>query len=97
MILNNVTTKLFSAVNVLVAADDAKKDGASSTAAIDNLQEVICNVGTAIGVIMLAYGGIKFALAFQKMDQQGEHQAVFSVVSGAVLIGLSAVITALNP
>lgn len=45
---------------------------------------------------MLVYGGIKFAMAFRQMDQQGEHQAVYSVVAGGVLVGLSALVTALT-
>ena len=94
MYLNDVMTKLItSLVNVLVADSAPNKQ---YTRSINNLQDIICDVGKSIGFIMLAYGGIKFALAFQKMDQQGEHQAVFSVVSGAVLIGLSAIISALS-
>jgi len=30
------------------------------------------------------------------MDQQGEHQAVYSVVAGGILVGLSALVTALT-
>ena len=51
---------------------------------------------SAIGAVMLVYGGIKFAMAFRQMDQQGEHQAVYSVVAGGVLVGLSALVTALT-
>ncbi len=92
MNLMDVTCRLENiAMNVSCAAAET-----AYTASINKLQKVICNVGTAIGVIMLAYGGIKFALAFQKMDQQGEHQAVFSIVSGAILMGLSVVITELG-
>ncbi|MCR4567803.1 MAG: hypothetical protein K5769_07110 [Pseudobutyrivibrio sp.] len=93
-LINCTTNFRYSVVSKLVMLGDG--DGGSYTGAIDKLKDVICNIGTALGVIMLAYGGIKFALAFQKMDQQGEHQAVFSIVSGAVLMGLSAVITALG-
>lgn len=69
---------------------------ASYTTAINNLKTVLITLGSAIGAVMLVYGGIKFAMAFRQMDQQGEHQAVYSVVAGGVLIGLSALITALT-
>ena len=66
------------------------------THAIDSLKGVLITLGTSIGVVMLVYGGIKFAMTFRQMDQQGEHQAVYSVVAGGVLVGLSALITALT-
>lgn len=64
--------------------------------AITNLKTVLISLGSAIGAVMLVYGGIKFAMAFRAMDQQGEHQAVYSVVAGGVLIGLNALVTALT-
>lgn len=69
---------------------------ASYTSAITNLKNVLITLGSAIGAVMLVYGGIKFAMAFRQMDQQGEHQAVYSVVAGGVLIGLSALVSALT-
>ena len=47
----------------------------SYTTAITNLKSVLLTLGSAIGAVMLVYGGIKFAMAFRSMDQQGEHQA----------------------
>ena len=64
--------------------------------AITNLKTVLLSLGSAIGAVMLVYGGIKFAMAFRQMDQQGEHQAGYSVVAGGILVGLSALITALT-
>ena len=64
--------------------------------AITNLKGVLLTLGAAIGAVMLVYGGIKFAMAFRQMDQQGEHQAVYSIVAGGVLIGLSALVAALT-
>lgn len=68
----------------------------SYTNAITSLKGVLITLGSAIGAVMLVYGGIKFAMAFRQMDQQGEHQAVYSVVAGGVLLGLSALVTALT-
>lgn len=64
--------------------------------AITNLKGVLLTLGAAIGAVMLVYGGIKFAMAFRQMDKQGEHQAVYSIVAGGVLIGLSALVAALT-
>lgn len=66
------------------------------THAIDSLKGVLIILGTSIGAVMLVYGGIKFAMAFRQMDQQGEHQAVYSVVAGGVLLGLGAFVAVLT-
>ena len=66
------------------------------THAIDALKGILITLGTSIGAVMLVYGGIKFAMAFRVMDQQGEHQAVYSVVAGGVLLGLGAVVALLT-
>ena len=59
---------------------------------INQLKSVLTQIAAAIGGVIIIYGGIKFALAFQKLDQQGEHQAVFTIVAGGVLLGLSAIV-----
>lgn len=61
-----------------------------------NLKNVLTTICAAAGVIILIFGGIRFAVAFQKMDQNGEHQAVYTMVAAGVLIGISAVVTALS-
>lgn len=70
--------------------------GASYLTAITKLKTVLITIGAAIGAVMLVYGGIKFAMAFRQMDQQGEHQAVYSVVAGGILVGLAALVTAIS-
>ena len=69
---------------------------AAYTRAIYNLKNVLIALVTSIGAVMLVYGGIKFAMAFRQMDQQGEHQAVYSVVAGGVLLGLGALVAVLT-
>ena len=85
----DMKTKLMAAAGRLILA-------ASYTKAITSLKSVLLTLGSAMGAVMLVYGGIKFAMAFRQMDQQGEHQAVYSVVAGGVLVGLSALISALT-
>ena len=85
-----ITTRVMAAAQPMLAA------ATSYTRAINSLKGVLITLGSAIGAVMLVYGGIKFAMAFRQMDQQGEHQAVYSVVAGGVLMGLSALVAALS-
>ena len=80
----------------LLAAAQPLIVAASYTRAINSLKGVLITLGSAIGAVMLVYGGIKFTMAFRQMDQQGEHQAVYSVVAGGVLMGLSTLVAALS-
>lgn len=71
--------------NLLASASTMVLASAGYMRAITNLKTVLLSIGSAIGAVMLVYGGIKFAMAFRQMDQQGEHQAVYSVVAGGIL------------
>ena len=79
---------------ILAAATNMMVVATSYTRAITNLKSVLLTLGAAIGAVMLVWGGIRFAMSFRQMDQQGEHQAVYTVVAGGVLVGLSALVTA---
>lgn len=65
---------------------------ASYTAPLNNLKTVLLTLAGSAGVILVVYGGIRFAISFQKMDQNGEHQAIYTIIAGGILIGLSAVL-----
>ena len=73
----------------------AAPGGSSYTAPLDNLKTVLITIAGSAGAIIL-YGIIRFALAFKKMDQNGEHDAIFTIVAGGILIAASAVLTALG-
>jgi hypothetical protein len=81
---------------ILAAATNMMVVATSYTRAITNLKSVLLTLGAAIGAVMLVWGGIRFAMSFRQMDEQGEHQAVYTVVAGGVLVGLSALVTALT-
>ena len=81
---------------ILAAATNMMVVATSYTRAITNLKSVLLTLGAAIGAVMLVWGGIRFAMSFRQMDQQGGHQAVYTVVAGGVLVGLSALVTALT-
>ena len=61
---------------------------------INKLKTVFISIVAAAGVIVLGFGGLKFAEAFQ--DQNGEYNAIYTIVAGAIMIGISAIITALT-
>lgn len=65
---------------------------ASYTQPLDNLKTILITIAGSAGVILVVYGGIRFAIAFQKMDQNGEHSAIYTIIAGGALIGLSAIL-----
>ncbi len=69
---------------------------AGYTKGIASLKGVLISIGTSIGAVMLVFGGIKFAMALRNVDQNGEHQGLYTIAAGSILIGLSALVTALT-
>lgn len=63
---------------------------------INKLKTVAISIVAAAGVIVLIYGGVKFAESFQKKDQNGEYSAIYTIVAGGIMVGISAIITALT-
>lgn len=63
---------------------------------INKLKTVAISIVAAAGVIVLIYGGVKFAESFQKKDQNGEYAAIYTIVAGGIMVGISAIITALT-
>jgi len=68
----------------------------SYTAPLDNLKTVLITIAASAGAIIIIYGVIRFALAFQKMDQNGEHQAIYTIIAGGLLAGISIVLAVLG-
>ena len=68
----------------------------SYTAPLDNLKTVLITIAGSAGVIIVLYGIFRFALAFKKMDQNGEHDAIFTMIAGGILLAASVVLTALG-
>lgn len=66
------------------------------TQPLDNLKTILITIAASAGVILVIYGAIRFAIAFQKMDQNGEHSAIYTIIAGGVLIGISAVLGVLG-
>lgn len=70
--------------------------GGSYTAPLDNLKTVLVTIAGSVGVILIVYGVIRFAIAFQKMDQNGEHSAIYTIIAGGILAAISAVLAVLG-
>lgn len=70
--------------------------GGSYTAPLDNLKTILITIAASAGVILVIYGVIRFALSFQKMDQNGEHQAIYTIIAGGLLAGISIVLAVLG-
>ncbi|MBR4759452.1 MAG: hypothetical protein IK078_04810, partial [Lachnospiraceae bacterium] len=69
---------------------------AGYTKAIDSLKGVLISIGTSIGAVMIVFGAIKFAMALRNVDQNGEHQGLYTIAAGSIPLGLSALVNALS-
>lgn len=81
---------------VTVFAGGGSSGGGSYVAPINALKSVMLSIITAAGVIIIIWGVVRFAIAFQKHDQNAEYAGIFTIVAGALLIGAQAVLTALG-
>lgn len=68
----------------------------SYVTAITNLKTVMTTILVPVGAVLIIWGGVRFAIAFQKMDQNGEHSAIYTIVAGGICVGITAVVTALS-
>lgn len=89
---------LMAIVNALVIAyiiSPTPVFAAGYTAPLTKLKIVFISIVAAIGVIVVGYGGVKFAESFQKKDQNGEFNAIYTIAAGGIMIGISAFMAAL--
>lgn len=70
--------------------------GGSYTAPLDNLKTIGLTICASAGVIVLIFGVVRFGAAFQKMDQNGEHAAINTMIFGGILLGASGILAALG-
>lgn len=82
--------------NFQMACMQILASGSSYTGPIDNTKTVLLVIAAAVGGVMLVYGLIQFAFAFKKMNQNGEHDAVMTIATGAALCGGSIIINILT-
>lgn len=90
---------LIAIVNALVIAyitSPIPVFAASYTAPLVKLKIAFIAIIVSAGVIVLLYGVVKFAESFQKKDQNGEYSAIYTIVAGGIMTGISAFIAVIS-
>ena len=59
---------------------------------LTGMKIILLAIAGGVGTVMLLYGLFKFATSFQKMDQSGEHNAVYTMIAGGILLAASIVL-----
>lgn len=79
-------------VTVLAAGGDTS----AVTKPLDNLKTLVIAVIGAVGVIILAKNVMEFAQAYQQQDSSTMNSALKGIVAGAIMAGISSVLTFLG-
>lgn len=90
---------LIAIVNALVIAyitSPIPVFAASYTAPLVKLKIAFIAIIASAGVIVLLYGVVKFAESFQKKDQNGEYSAIYTIIAGGIMTGISAFIAVIS-
>jgi len=96
LVKNSVLVVVSGCISSMFISNPVFAAGESYTGPVEKLKNVGIAVAGAAGVIVVLYGVVKFAESFQKKDQNGEYSAVYTIVAGGILVGASAVLTALG-
>ena len=83
-----------SQMTVMVFA--AGGDTSAVTKPLDNLKTLVIAVIGAVGVIILAKNVMEFAQAYQQQDSSTMNSALKGIVAGAIMAGISSVLTFLG-
>ena len=71
-------------------------DTSAVTKPLENLKTLIISVIGAIGIIILAKNVMEFAQAYQQQDSSTMNSALKGIVAGAMMAGISSVLTFLG-
>lgn len=74
----------------------AAGDTSAVTKPLDNLKTLVIAVIGAVGVIILAKNVMEFAQAYQQQDSSTINSALKGIVAGAIMAGISSVLTFLG-
>ena len=74
----------------------AEGDTSAITKPLDNLKTLVVAVIGAVGLIILAKNVMEFAQAYQASETSTMNSALKGIVAGAIMAGISAVITFLG-
>lgn len=90
-----VVTALVMAV-VMAPVNVYAAPGASYLTPLNNLKTIFIAVVGAAGAVVLLWGIVRFGMAFQKHDQNAEYGGIYTIAAGAIMVGASAILTALG-
>lgn len=103
---NHIQARLAAALMILTAAGWltlsqgtlalAEGDTSTITKPLDNLKTLVVAVIGAVGLIILAKNIMEYAQAFQASETSTMNSALKGIVAGAIMAGISAVITFLG-
>ncbi len=74
----------------------AAGDTSAVTKPLDNLKTLVLAVIGAVGIIILAKNIMEFAQAYQQQDSSTMNSALKGIVAGAMMAGISSVLTFLG-
>jgi len=74
----------------------AAGDTSAVTKPLDNLKTLVIAVIGAVGIIILAKNVMEFAQAYQQQDSSTMNSALKGIVAGAMMAGISSVLTFLG-
>lgn len=63
---------------------------------LNNLKTILLSIVGTAGVIVLIFGIVRFGIAFQKMDQNGEHAAIYTMITGGIFAGAGIILAVLT-
>ena len=84
------------AMSRMTATVFAAGDTSAVTKPLDNLKTLVVAVIGAVGVIILAKNVMEFAQAYQQQDSSTMNSALKGIVAGAIMAGISSVLTFLG-
>ncbi len=84
------------AMSQMTATVFAAGDTSAVTKPLDNLKTLVIAIIGAVGVIILAKNVMEFAQAYQQQDSSTMNSALKGIVAGAIMAGISSVLTFLG-
>lgn len=96
VLVPSVTGAVYAMSQMTVTVFAAGGDTSAVTKPLDNLKTLVIAVIGAVGVIILAKNVMEFAQAYQQQDSSTMNSALKGIVAGAMMAGISSVLTFLG-
>lgn len=87
---------VFSLALTIIFMPTTAYAGGDVAAPFKGLRSIFETIAYGLGLCLLGFGGIRFAMAFQKGDQPGESNALHTVAAGGICLAIGVVFTALG-